>query len=61
MAGTVIRAAYNCTTPLTADKRQDAEDDLLPPYTPTVCLDVTFVVVYSYGYNSGKIVQLAAQ
>ena len=25
--------AYECTTPLMADKRQDAEDDLLPPYT----------------------------
>jgi hypothetical protein len=25
--------AYGCTIRLTADKRQDAEDDLLPPYT----------------------------
>src|SRR4029450_13645753 len=27
---------------------------------PTVCLDVTSLAVYSYGYNSGKIVQLIA-
>ena len=25
--------AYGCTIRLMADKRQDAEDDLLPPYT----------------------------
>jgi len=29
-------------------------------FKPTVCLDVTSLVVYSYGYNSGKIVQLVA-
>ena len=27
---------------------------------PTVCLDVTSMVVYSYGYNGDKIVQLVA-
>jgi hypothetical protein len=30
-------------------------------HTPTVCLDVTSLVVYSYGCNSGKIVQRVAR
>jgi hypothetical protein len=47
--------------------REPPDAPLLPPAAastppiPTVCLDVTSLVVYSYGYNSGKIGQLVAQ